>query len=384
MRTAPAWPGTDPFDALDARAYLAFAAVAPLARPVREAITDAALGLAHRGVGGFVELLELREVLRAELAALLGVEAAQIGLTQGTTTSVIAIARSLSWRPGDRVITFAGEFPANVTPWRQAAEDFGLEHRSLSLDEPLAPHLADGRARLVAISAVQFASGLRTPLGPLAATCHAHGARLFVDAIQAVGAMPVDLAADGVDFAAGGGHKWLCGTDGAGWVYVAPGREGELGGAMAGWLSHVDGARFLFEPDQLREGRPLVAAPRVFEAGTSSSLAAAAMLAGVRMCAEADPARTFAHIQAWHDEAEVALRELGFTSERAPEPERRSGILSFSPPDGVTVAGLSVALAERGVVVTTPDGRLRVAPHAWTPLDRVEVLVDAVRDALSR
>src|SRR5690606_14112178 len=77
-------------------------------------------------------------------------------------------------------------------------------------------------ARLVAVSAVQFQTGLAMPLGAMAALCHQHGAELFVDGIQAMGVVPIDVGALGIDYLASGSHKWLMGTEGAGILYVSP------------------------------------------------------------------------------------------------------------------------------------------------------------------
>lgn len=119
-----------------------------------------------------------------------------------TTRGVSDIALSLSWRPGDRVLLFRGEFPTNVTPWQRAAELFGLELRWLDVDDFRTDlHAALGRVaeelnrgvRLMAISAVQFQTGLRAPLEQLGQLCQRFGCELFVDAIQACGVVPMNV-----------------------------------------------------------------------------------------------------------------------------------------------------------------------------------------------
>src|SRR5262245_1296445 len=90
--------------------------------------------------------------------------------------------------------------------------------------EALEGELLRGAVRLVAVSAVQFQSGLRMPLQAMSRMCHVHGAELFVDGVQACGVVPVDVRAEGIDYLACGSHKWLMGLEGAGFLYVAPGR----------------------------------------------------------------------------------------------------------------------------------------------------------------
>src|SRR5690606_3800790 len=123
----------------------------------------------------------------------------EIALMPNTTRGVSDIALSVNWRPGDRVLLFRGEFPTNVTPWQRAAELFGLELRWLDVDRfrtdlnaalgSVADELSRG-VRLLAISAVQFQTGLRAPLEQLGELCQRFGCEFFVDGIQACGVVP--------------------------------------------------------------------------------------------------------------------------------------------------------------------------------------------------
>jgi len=381
------------FPDLEARVYWAFAAIVPLALPVRVAVEAWLLRLAREGMPAFGAALEAREQLRSELAGLLGGEASSYGFVQGTTAGMVALAHSINWRSGDRVVIFDDEFPANTVPWREAARVYRLGVDVLPLATfastpelglaSLEASLRRGGSRLVTVSAVEFQTGLALPLRDIADVCHRYGALLAVDAIQAAGIVPLDLPTLGVDLAVGGGHKWLLAMDGAGWVYVAPAAREQLGTAMAGWLSFEGGPRFLFEPGHLHDRREHVAAPRVFEGGSSSTAAVVALLEGVKLCRQVTPAVAFAHVQALHDRVEPRLVELGFVSERTSFAAGRSGILAARPPAGVSLAALQRSLAQRGVVVTIPDGRLRLAPHFMSTFKEAEMLVAALPEALS-
>ena len=330
--------------------------------------------------------LALRTRLRERLARLLGVEPVALALTSGATHGVQAIALSFPWKPGDRVVLFEGEFPANVTPWQRAAELFQLcpvfvplapFHRSS--EEGLAAleaELARG-ARLVAVSAVQFSTGLAMPLAEMARLCARYRAELFVDAIQALGAVPFDAAALGIDYLAGGAHKWLMGAEGCGFLYVRPGRVAALRPALAGWLSHEEALAFLSEPGQLRHDRPIRREVGLFEAGSASALSQAALDASLGLLLELGPAAVHAHANRYLNLLEPLLAERGFASRRAPEPGRRSCILSVAPPAGSSLRSLREVLARHGVAAGTPDGFLRFAPH-W-PNDPERELPEVAR-----
>ncbi len=377
------------FPELDCAAYLAHAAISPHSQPLRSHVLAASADYARRGVGAFAAWHAQRQRLKGRLAGLLGVGAGDLGLVLNTTAGVAAIAMCFPWRAGDRVVLFEGEFPTNVTPWQRAAELFGLHLEWLPVADFAAPGGADlgplqsklkAGARLVAASAVQFQTGLRLPTTEMAALCHRYGAELFVDAIQAVGATPFDASA--VDYAAGGGHKWLMGPEGAGWLYVHPARIAALRPNLAGWLSHEAAADFLFEGSgKLRYDKAIRRRADVFEAGAPNTIGYAGLEAAVALIEQIGVDRVWAHANAYFDRLEPALQALGYTSLRAPDAERRSTILSLIPPERVDFPALASRLGNSGVVATTPDGLLRFAPHWPNALDEVDGVVASVAAA---
>lgn len=378
------------FPTLAPAVYLNHAAISPPSAPVSAAVRAWLDDVAARGVGAFPDWVEQRERLRGRLARFLGAEGPEtIALVAGTTRGIIDVAFSLPWEVGQRVLLFEGEFPSNVTPWIQAARGFGLEPRLLEIEgfgdgsglglERLVEELRRG-VRLVAVSAVQFQTGLRMPLGEIGRLCHAHGAELFVDGIQAVGASPLDLSE--VDYLVAGGHKWLMGVEGAGLVYVAPDALKRLVPRMAGWLGHEEGLRFLFEgPGHLKVNRPFKQDASVLEPGVSSAAGFAGLEASLSLLEELGLEAIHDHLQAYHDALEPQLQELGWRSLRAQDPAARSGTLSFLPPEGVDVVGVPERLAERGVAVTIPDGCLRLSPHWPNALNEVPQVVAALGES---
>ena len=381
------------FPELEPFAYLNHAGLSPPSRLVAEAAGGALMDFARRGAAATGAALERRARLKQGLGRLMGARPEDLGLTQNTSAGIAAVALCFPWRAGDRIIGFRGEFPANVTPWQRAAALFGLELSLLPLeafersDEEglglLAAELARG-ARLVAVSAVQFQTGLAMPLAAMADLAHRHGAEICVDAVQALGAVPLDVGALGVDYLAAGGHKWLMGPLGAGVLWVRP----ELGAALrphlAGWLSHEQAARFLTDgPGHLRYDRPIRARADLVESGVAAEPSLAGLEAALGPILALGVEAIRAHVGRYLGRLEPELVALGFASARAREPARRSGILSVRPPAGAEVAPLARALAARGVAAATPDGWLRFSPHWPNGLDEVPRVVEAVRDALA-
>jgi cysteine desulfurase/selenocysteine lyase len=380
------------FASLDARAYLNHAAISPVSDPVRARVAELLDDYARLGAGAFPAWHRQRCELKLLLAELLGAGAEQLALISNTTRGVTDIALCLPWRAGDRVAVFRGEFPGNVTPWQRAAELFDLE--LLMLEAEAYRHEPDGALRqleqalraglrLVAVSSVQFQTGLRMPLEQIGALCRHYGAELFVDAIQSCGAVPVDVVAWQADYVTCGSHKFLMGLEGAAFLYVHPNRAAALRPHVAGWLSHEDAERFLCEgPGHLRYDRPFRKRADMFEGGTGTAVGFAALGASVELILQLGVERIYAHANRYLDLLEPPLIARGFRSLRCPDPQRRSCILSLDPPADINVVDLRRRLLERGVACAIPDGKLRFAPHWPNGLGEVAFVIDAVDQSL--
>jgi cysteine desulfurase/selenocysteine lyase len=379
------------FPNLEARAYLSHAAISPPSTLVRAAVDEVLDAYAARGVHAFGQFLQQRQQLRHSIATLVNAAVDDIAFVPNTTRGVTDIALCFPWRKRDRIIVADGEFPANVTPWQRAAQLYDLE--VVMIPRPhadgidgwmadLERELRHERARLFAVSAVQFQTGLRMPMTQIGEKCASYDVQLFVDAIQGCGAVDVDVRRDRIDYLSCGGHKWLMGLEGVGFLYVSPNRVAELRPHVAGWLSHEDALLFLFEGrDQLRYDRPIRQKADMIEGGISNSVGCAALAASVGAILDIGVANIAAHIDRYFAAVEAPLIERGFRSLRASDPHLRSGILSFEPPDGVDIVALYGAIDPAKVSCTTPDGLLRFAPHWPNAMDEVEGVVAAIDEA---
>ena len=381
------------FPDLESRAYLNHAAISPVSLAVKQAVGAVAEDYARRGAVAYACWREQRQQLKSQLARLIGARPNDIALISHTTRGVTDIALCFPWTPRDRLVVFSGEFPANVTPWQRAAELFDLEVVFLAAHdyqedvraalERLEQELAQG-VRLVAVSSVEFQTGLRMPLEEIGSLCRAHGAELFVDAIQSCGVMPTDVAAWQADYLACGGQKFLMGIKGAAFLYVHPRRVAALRPHVAGWLSHESAESFLFQgPGQLRYDRPIRKSADLFEGGTCNAMGFAALGASLQLIQQLGVEAIYRHVSTYLDELEPGLVERGFVSLRSPDPAKRSAILSVAVPPGVSVVALRQALAKRKVICAIPDGNLRFAPHWPNHPDEVPLVLQALDESLA-
>jgi selenocysteine lyase/cysteine desulfurase len=382
------------FPALQPKAYLNHAAISPPSAPVQDAVAACLQHYTEQGMGAFMTYLEQREGLRASLASLVGAQSDEIGFVPNTSWGVVFAAMCFPWERGDGIVLLDGEFPTNITPWQQAAELYGLKITRIPAAHFGSPDpgqglaqldaaLRDG-AKLIAVSAVQFQTGLRMPLMAISALARRHGATTFVDAIQGCGVVPLDFEALGVDLASCGSHKWMMGLEGAGFVYVRREMGPRLRPRLAAWLSHQDGLGFLFDgPGHLRYDRPLKQDASMVEGGAYNTLGFVALHTSLQLIESLGVPTIYEHVQRYHDALEPKLTALGLTSLRSPSPGERSGILAFEVPEAGEPTRLPERLAARGVSASYPDGRLRFAPHWPNALDEVDLVAAAVADALA-
>jgi selenocysteine lyase/cysteine desulfurase len=357
--------------------YLNHAAIGPMTRSGAERMAALARRVAESGDRHWPERADETERVRGQAARLLGArEPHEVAFVGNTSEGLSAVAWGLDWRPGDNVVGPEPEFPANVYPWLSLAP-LGVEYRRVPEREgrvEAADLVAamDERTRLVAVSWVQYASGHRIDLAPLAAACRDAGALLVLDAIQGVGALALDVEAAGVDVCAMASHKWLLGPEGLGLLWVSDRVIERLRSTRHGWRS-VAGR---FEWTGI-DPTPAEGALR-FEAGTLNFAGAHALGASLDLLLELGPERVEARVVALADRVARGLAERGF---RLAEPRRASGetsgIVAGDHPERGSEE-LVDGLVRRKVVVSHRAGRLRVAPHGYNTEEEVDRLLAAL------
>ncbi len=376
--------------------YFNYCGVSPWPGEVSRAVSRAARTLGRTGLAGALAMRNERETLRERLAHFIGAPAAQVVLVPNISSAGLAVAHCLDWAAGDRVLLGRHEFPANNLPWRLAAETFSLE--VLQFDEDLLRRdsergwselerlLEQRRPRLLALSAVSYWSGFRLPLERVVALCQKSGTMLYIDAIQALGTVPVRML-EGVDFLSGGSHKAMRAPEGAGFLAVSGRGQEHWVPRLAGWLGLPDPVDFLLAGDP--EANPNATAPRprdpgTAEIGSQNALGYAGLAGSLDYLERFGVDAIYQHVQELHDALEPAMVALGFCSERSPRRGERSALLCFLPPQGVTLPKLQAELSALGVETSIPRGRLRFGAHMANSEADVQRAVEVMPEALRR
>ena len=219
--------------------YMNTASYAIGCAPAADAL-KAAADAWSQGRFDYIEAEAAGEEARAIFARLINAPAENIALipTVSAAAGLVATHLALNERLGN-IIVSGSEFTSNLFPWRML-ERRGWEVRLIDpVDGRLPPEVfargSDEQTRLIAVSAVQSANGFRVDLPALREIADRSGARLFVDASQIAGALPIDVMAPRIDALAAPSHKFLLGTRGFGYAYFANDLRDAMTPILAGW-----------------------------------------------------------------------------------------------------------------------------------------------------
>ena len=344
------------FPVLERYAYLQAGSVGPLARGTIEAMRaeeERGLSEGRGSIAAFTRLLETRETLRGEIAALVGVEVEHVALTASTTDGCNIVLGGLELGPADEVITTTDEHFGLLGPLHTSGA-------KVVVVEPDPEHIASAvtaRTRLIAISHVLWTTGAILPVHELRAET---GIPILVDGAQSVGAVAVD--ANGLDFYTVSGQKWLCGPEGTGALVVA-------------------------DPDGLRCDRPSYLSQDGYEqdgafvrkAGAARfdpNVTPAAATAGLRKAISAIPEWGHEHAFATSERFRTELRASGCD---VVEPASRATLVSWRVPPEDSAETVA-RLADAGVIVRDLPGRglIRASVGWWSDESDLDRLLGAL------
>jgi len=345
--------------------YLNHAAVAPLCRATADAMKALADDACRFGSLHYDKWMESYSGLRRATARLIHASADEIAIVKNTSEGVATVAIGLDWKTGDRVIAFREEFPANYYPWLRL-ERRGVAITWLSIYDPLEKIAAAiPGARLLAISHVNYLSGYRVDLDSIGELCNRYGCFFFVDAIQGMGAFPIDVEAAHIDALAADGHKWMLGPEGNGVLYVRRRWLDAIEPVEFGWTNPANYADYSSRDMTLRSdaGR--------YECGTLNTVGCFGQRAAIEFLLEVGIENIAPTVLARADQLERGVRAKGYEVMVARTQENGSGILSFRHPS-VDCRTLVSDLRRNKIMAAPRQGWVRASPHFYIGEEDIE------------
>jgi len=359
------------FPLTDELIYLNHAAVAPWPKRTGEAVIKFAEQNTRYGSHFYLDWMKKENELRTQLQALLSAPCADdIALVKNTSEALSFVAYGLPWQAGDNIVSSNQEFPSNRLPWESLANQ-GVEFRQADLASAETPEdalfaLVDNNTRLLTISSIQFASGLRMDLERIGEFCKQHDILFCIDAIQSLGAVQFDVRAYHADFVMADGHKWMFGPEGLGVFYTTPEARDKLKLTQYGWHMMKDTHNY--------ENKPWEVHPtaRRFECGSPNMLSIHALSASLSLLLETGMAAVEALVFEKSDyikEAVAKNDQLSLLSQQ--QNLLKSGIVTFKH-QTITNDILYNHLQKNSVVCALRGGGIRFSAHFYNTFDEID------------
>ncbi len=343
--------------------YLNHAAVAPLCRPAAEAMQHLAEDCLQYGSLHYDQWLEAYDGVRRAAACLIHSEPSEIALMKNTSEGIATIAMGLDWQPGDRIVAFREEFPANYFPWKRL-EQKGVAVTWLSVYDSLDRiDAACSGARLLSLSFVQFLSGYRAPVQAIGEICRRNRCIFLVDAIQGLGAFPLDVRACSINALAADGHKWLLGPEGCAILYIDKELQDHVEPVEFGWTNVANYNDYASRDLSLR-----VDAGR-YEPGTLNTIGIFGLRAAIEFLLKVEVGEIAPVVQNLGDRIAAGVRALGYEVLGNRTRENGAGIVSFRK-RGTTDREVVGILKAAGISAAARAGWVRTSPHFYiSPAD---------------
>ena len=357
--------------------YLNHAAVSAPPTPTINAIQSQLADVSENGSVNFRKWLIVKENTRQLVAGMLGARPEQVAFMRNTSDGLSTVANGLDWRPGDNLVTFRHEFPANLYPWLRVRDALGVEVRvceerdgRVDLDE--LARLIDSKTRIVAISQIQYASGFRADLERIGRAARVHDALLVVDVIQALGVIPIDVEAELVDVAAAACHKWLLTPEGVGLLYLSARARERIQPTLVGWTSVPNPDDYGNYEQGWNQGT------LAWETGTAPVALIHGLEASLKLLHEVGIPRIQAYLETLTDHLCEQLQNTDYQVVSSRCVGEKSQIVCIRHTAGLSSMDLYAHLKKRNIITAPRGDRLRISPHFYNTVEEIDELVQAL------
>ena len=319
--------------------------------------------------------IERTEAARTAFAKLINAAPEEIAVTTSLSAGVAALASGLRFAgPRHKVVLTDWEFPTIGQIWHaQESRGARVVHVHEAEDGTIPPRhfrrVIDEETKLVSVTHVCYRNGAMLDVKPIVALAHERGVPVLLDSYQAIGSLPIDVKALGVDFLAAGVLKYLLGSAGLGFLYCRRELVQGIEPTATGWFADRD----IFEMD-IHDYSPAPTARR-FEAGTPPVPSTYAAIAGIELMQEIGIAETEAHVRELNALLHDGVEELGGRVATPREPERCGALVCIPSTD---VDALVAALAAENIVTSSRDDKLRISAHCYNTAEDVRAVLDAL------
>lgn len=351
--------------------YLNHAACAPLPTPVMNAQKQYLETRALEAEVAFDSWLEHAKKTRKAVADFVHASPEEIAFLKNTSEGINVIANMLDYQKGDNVVTTDLEFPSNYMPWfylqRKGIEFRTVKNKNGKLLLEDYEKAIDDNTKCVAVSHVEFATGFKNDLQALAELCTDHNAYFFVDPIQSLGALNLDVQKTHIDFFSSGCYKWLLSELGISIFYIRKELIHQFTPPVIGWFSLKDYENY----ENFDRGNPQIASTaRKFECGNLNFYGIYTLYASLAFLNQAS--RIEERVMYLSNYLIDNVTQKGYTVQT---PQDHAGIVNFKVKNPEKMVK---TLQKDNIIVSTRAQGIRVSAHFWNTTEELDVLLNAL------
>jgi len=356
------------------------ARVAPLPKRVKQVVTAFIDDATRFGTAHYENWVLELERTRKKFAELINANRDEIAFVKNTSEGISIVANGFDWQLGDNVVIPDIEFPANVYPWWNLKQR-GVETRMVKsvegrvLFDELVKQV-DNKTRILSISSVECNSGFRSDLNRLGTFCKEKGILFFVDAIQSLGVLPLDVKKDHIDFLSADGHKWMLSVEGLGGFYISKNVVDRIRPTTMGWGNVVNAENFMDYNFTLQKDA------KKFEEGTPNTMSIHAFGAALGLLLETGIDNIEKRVISLGNYIIAELNQRNIKIYSSTLLNERSGNISFVLDKDVNK--LYSFMLENKVKLTVRDGLVRFSPHFYNNEDEVLQVFDILDSYLKK
>ena len=354
--------------------YLDHSGVGPITTDAQQAAVKFLADAAENAFFSYNDWMEQIEDVRQNCSVLIGSSPDEIAFVRNTSHGISLVASGIEWKSGDSIVVYEKEFPSNIYPWLNL-EKKGVELRILSpasgeISVGDIEKIADDTTRLVSISSVQFTTGYRADLEAIGSYCRENDIYFFVDAIQSLGILPMDVKKCGIDFLAADGHKWMLSPEGTGIFYCSKEITDFINPSLIGWKTIVD------EYEYEKINFTLKQNALKFEEGSLSVLSIAALGGSINLLMETGIENIMNEVQRLGDVIIGNVRQRGFNLITPEDKNKRGGLITFS--GGFDSNLINEKLKERNIRANVRGGGIRMSPHFYNTDEEINAVFEEI------
>jgi len=315
---------------------------------------------------------------KEKLGKIIGAPQERIAWVDNVSNGINILAQGLDWKTGDRILLNDLEFPSNVYPFLNLKK-IGVEidivkSRDGIFDIDEIEKAVTPKTKLVSISLVQFLSGYRADIDSIGDLCRNKNIIFSVDAIQATGAVQIDVVKSKIDFLSGGSQKWLMSSQGVSYIYLTEELQSRIDQKYIGWTSVKDTWNLLDYNLTLRNTAD------AFQNGTMNALGISIFEAVLNMFIDFGMNNVEQRILENSDYFINRLTEIGIQPILKNVAEKnRAGIVSFKHEDAQKIFE---QLDGKRIYAAVREGMLRVSPHFYNTKDEIDRFIDELKKIL--